>query len=116
MKKIFIMFLMVIALQVVSADVLSVTTPTYNKFSAVPGTTIYFDRNRFNDLHQADTLIFSKARGFTVDGESTAVFITGTATAGFLTASVHDDSSVILTTTAITDTNKYYWWQIIVRR
>ena len=114
MKKIFIMFLMVIALQVVSADVISVTAP--NKFSAVPGTTIYFDRNRFNDLHQADTLLFSKARGFTVSGESTAVFLTGINTAGFITASVLDDSSVIITTTAVTDTNKSYWWQIIVRR
>lgn len=114
MKKLFILFLLVIVLQVVGADVISVTAP--NKFSTVPGTTVYFDRNRFNDLHQADTLIFSKARGFTPSGESTAVFLTGINTAGFLTASVLDDSSVIITTTAVADTNKSYWWQIILRR
>lgn len=114
MKPLFAIFMLLALTAIVAADVISVTAP--NKYSVVPGTTVYWDKNRFNDLHQADTLLFSKDRDFTTSGESTAVFLTGIGTAGFLTASVLDDSSVIITTSAVTDTNKSYWWQINLKK
>jgi hypothetical protein len=110
MKKLFLITLILAFIAIPMLE--AVTTANPSKITTVPATTIYWGIDHFKYTHTADTLRWTKARGFSVTGESTAIFVSSNDATGVLSTEILNDSTVVFYSTEAADSTAYFWYLI----